>query len=163
MTVKELNAIKHAAYEAWAQGEEAQELIKANSGVGGRSNWEVWKISQSAGTQSELWTISNRMQINSASFAASGFKSTVNLEHLFDVDIHGKHLDFIGTTGTHQIHLTALEIIRKSQNLTQSELAAKIGAYQKDICRWETCERNPDIESLKKLAAALDCKIDDLV
>ena len=58
---------------------------------------------------------------------------------------------------------TKLETLRKSKNITQSDLAAKIGAYQKDICRWETGERNPDIESLKKLSIALDCKIDDLV
>ncbi len=58
---------------------------------------------------------------------------------------------------------TKLETLRKSKDLTQSDLAAKIGVYQKDISRWENGARTPDIESLKKLAAALDCKIDDLV
>ena len=57
----------------------------------------------------------------------------------------------------------ATKFYRELRGLTQSELADKIGAYQKDICRWETGERNPDIESLKKLSIALDCKIDDLV
>jgi len=51
--------------------------------------------------------------------------------------------------------ITAIETIRKSKGLTQSDLAAKIGAYQKDICRWETGERKPEIESLKKLADAV--------
>ena len=58
---------------------------------------------------------------------------------------------------------TKLETLRKSKGITQSDLADKIGAYQKDISRWETGARTPDIESLKKLAVALDCKIDDLV
>ena len=162
MTVKELNAIKHAAYEAWAQGEEAQELIKANSGVGALSNWQVWRVKQSGGTQAELWTIAANTQINSATLTAHGFKGTVNLEHLFDINLYGKHLDFVGTTGTHYIP-SVLESARKNKNLTQSDLAAKIGAYQKDISRWESGTVNPDIESLKKLSIALDCKIDDLV
>lgn len=53
--------------------------------------------------------------------------------------------------------------IRKKKGLTQVELAEKAGVNQKDISRWENFRCKPTIENLKKIADALDCKIDDLV
>ena len=47
--------------------------------------------------------------------------------------------------------------------MTQSELAQKIGVSQKDISRWENGVVNPSVNSLKQLAIALDCKVDDIV
>lgn len=56
-----------------------------------------------------------------------------------------------------------LKSIRKNKGLTQVQLAAKIGCTQKDISRWENGERVPNIQSLKSIAEALGCKLDDLV
>lgn len=53
--------------------------------------------------------------------------------------------------------------IRLSKNLTQQQLAEKIGVNQKDISRWETGERNPKLDKLKLIAEALECKLDDLI
>ena len=53
--------------------------------------------------------------------------------------------------------------IRLSKNLTQQQLAEKIGVMQKDISRWETGERNPKLDKLKLIAEALECKLDDLI
>ena len=51
---------------------------------------------------------------------------------------------------------------RKKLNLSQAELAEKVDCTQKDISRWEKGEFSPSAENLKKLAEALDCRIDDL-
>lgn len=56
-----------------------------------------------------------------------------------------------------------LKEARKAANLSQVELAEKVGCTQKDICRWETCQREPRASTLKKLAQALGCSMDDLV
>ncbi len=56
-----------------------------------------------------------------------------------------------------------LKAARKAAGLSQVELAEKVGCTQKDICRWETEEREPRARTLKKLAQALGCSMDDLV
>lgn len=45
--------------------------------------------------------------------------------------------------------------VRKSQNMTQSELAAKTGINQADISKLENGNRNPTLNMLKKLADGL--------
>lgn len=55
-----------------------------------------------------------------------------------------------------------LRAARKAAGLTQAQLAEKVGCLQKDICRWEE-GREPKALTLKKLAAALGCSMDDLV
>lgn len=56
-----------------------------------------------------------------------------------------------------------LRAARKAAGLSQVELAEKVGCTQKDVCRWETEEREPKASTLKKLADALGCSMDDLV
>lgn len=56
-----------------------------------------------------------------------------------------------------------LRAARKAAGLSQVELAQIVGCTQKDISRWENCEREPMASSLKKLAQALGCSMDDLV
>lgn len=58
---------------------------------------------------------------------------------------------------------TKIATLRKRNNMTQAQLAEIIGVRQKDISRWENEEVTPNTESLKKLAEALQCNIDDLV
>ena len=58
---------------------------------------------------------------------------------------------------------SALAQLRRERGMTQRELAARVGCYQKDISRWETGVRTPGAESLAKLAAALGCSSDDII
>lgn len=53
--------------------------------------------------------------------------------------------------------------LRKSKSLSQEELGKKIGLGSNTISQYELGKRNPNIHILKKLAKALDCKIDDLI
>lgn len=56
-----------------------------------------------------------------------------------------------------------LRAARKAAGLSQVELAQIIGTTQKDISRWENGQREPLASTLKKLAQALGCSMDDLV
>ena len=56
-----------------------------------------------------------------------------------------------------------LKAIRKSKNLTQKELADKLGISDKSICFYEGGKRVPNAVMLKKIAQALDCSVDDLL
>ena len=49
---------------------------------------------------------------------------------------------------------------RTKRGIKQTELAEKIGVKQKDISRWETGERTPNIENLKKICQALEVSAD---
>ncbi len=53
--------------------------------------------------------------------------------------------------------------LRKKNNLTQQDLAEKIGVTRKAISRWETGRGYPDIEILPKLADALSTTINELL
>lgn len=54
--------------------------------------------------------------------------------------------------------------IRKEKNMTQKELGAKIGGIsQQQIGQWETGKANPKIETIEKIAYALDVPITKLV
>lgn len=58
---------------------------------------------------------------------------------------------------------TKIAVMRKSKHMTQAQLAKLVGVTQKDISRWEQGTVKAGAENLKKLANALDCKIDDLI
>lgn len=52
---------------------------------------------------------------------------------------------------------------RKERCMTQAQLAAAVGCWQKDISRWEKDCGTPSVYALKQIAQALGCLIDDLV
>lgn len=56
-----------------------------------------------------------------------------------------------------------LEEVRKKKNMSQVELARAIGISQVSICKFESGEMYPSLETLAKLAVVLDCPLDDLV
>ena len=56
-----------------------------------------------------------------------------------------------------------LKAARQAAGLTQGQLAEKVGCQQRDISRWENGHREPVASTLKKLALALGCSMDDLV
>ena len=56
-----------------------------------------------------------------------------------------------------------LKEARKSAGITQVELSRKTGMSQQDISSIERGDRDPTATTLRKLADALGCKIDDIV
>lgn len=52
--------------------------------------------------------------------------------------------------------------MRRKLGLTQQQLADRAGCYAKDISRWELGICAPSAKSLKKLAAAMNCSMDDI-
>lgn len=53
-----------------------------------------------------------------------------------------------------------IKAARKNANMTQRELAQKMGLSFQSIAQWENGLRNPKIETLKKIADALECPVD---
>lgn len=53
--------------------------------------------------------------------------------------------------------------MRKEKQLSQSELGEMVGVSNKAVSKWETCESNPDLSLIKKLAAALGVTVDELM
>lgn len=52
---------------------------------------------------------------------------------------------------------------RELAGLSRAELAEKIGVSQKELFEWENVEKQPDKHTLGKIAAALNCKMSDLI
>lgn len=53
--------------------------------------------------------------------------------------------------------------LRKKQNLSQEELAEKIGVSRQTLSKWETGESLPDIQKCSALAEFFGITLDDLV
>ena len=58
---------------------------------------------------------------------------------------------------------TTIRQLRESRNLTQAELAEKIGVSSKTISKWETAKGLPDISLLQPLAQALGISVIELM
>lgn len=56
-----------------------------------------------------------------------------------------------------------LEHVRIDAGLSRSELAKKVGVSRITIWQYEKNKRKPNPKMLRKLATALNCKIDDIV
>lgn len=56
-----------------------------------------------------------------------------------------------------------LEELRKQHNLSQEELAEKIGVSRQTLSKYETGESVPDLEKSRALAEVLEVSLDDLV
>lgn len=56
-----------------------------------------------------------------------------------------------------------MKAARIAKGLSQAQLAEKVGCTQKDVSRWESGAHEPSIANLKKLAAALACKVDEII
>ncbi len=64
---------------------------------------------------------------------------------------------------TEVTRLLRLKEARERKNVKQSELARLIGVSQAAICKFETGEINPSLETLVKISLALECPLDELV
>ncbi len=58
---------------------------------------------------------------------------------------------------------TTIRQLRESRNLTQAELAEKIGVSSKTVSKWETAKGLPDITLLQPLAAVLGISVIELM
>ncbi len=58
---------------------------------------------------------------------------------------------------------TRIRQLRKRANLTQPELAEKIGVHEMTVRRWESGQRSPRIEEIQKLAAVLGVPVTELL
>lgn len=56
-----------------------------------------------------------------------------------------------------------IKTARRKANMSQQELALASGVSRISIARYESGERIPDIVTAAKIAAALGCKVDDLI
>ena len=52
---------------------------------------------------------------------------------------------------------------RKAAGLTQQELADRLGVIQQQVAKWEAAGANPQTKTLKRIAEALECSIDELI
>ena len=52
--------------------------------------------------------------------------------------------------------------LRLHAQLSQNELATRMGVTQGAVSQWETGESNPQVSALPELARALGCSIDEL-
>ena len=59
--------------------------------------------------------------------------------------------------------LVNLRRIRRAADMTQKELAEKVGIAQKAVCGYETGQNSPSLPMLERLAAALGCEPRDLI
>lgn len=56
-----------------------------------------------------------------------------------------------------------LKELRKSANLTQKELAKKLGYEQTIVSMWEKGTREPNIETLIDLSKIFNCSVDEML
>lgn len=59
--------------------------------------------------------------------------------------------------------MIAIKEIRKRLNMSQAELAEKLGTSIPTVNRYENGKRSPNLETAEKIAKTLGCKVDDLI
>lgn len=59
--------------------------------------------------------------------------------------------------------MNRIRTIRKSKGLTMKQLGSALGAAESTVSHWETNQREPDIETLNRLAEYLNVSIDFLI
>jgi len=52
---------------------------------------------------------------------------------------------------------------RQERGITQNDLAVRVGVKRNTVCQWETGSRQPRVELLPKIAAILECSVDELL
>ena len=60
-------------------------------------------------------------------------------------------------------NISRLAEVRKDKGLSQEQLSEKSGVHRVTIARFETGESSPTLQTLEKLAAALDVQIGEIV
>ena len=63
----------------------------------------------------------------------------------------------------HYITSSVIKSLRERQNITQSQLAAKLCVSDKTVSKWETGRGLPDISLIEPLASALRVSVPELL
>ena len=58
---------------------------------------------------------------------------------------------------------TTIKKIRKDNNLTQAELADKLGVTYQAVSKWETGKNIPDIAILQEISKIFDVNVDEII
>ncbi len=66
-------------------------------------------------------------------------------------------------SATKELIRNRISAIRASKGVTQRALAARLGVRPSTLSRWEKANSNLTLETLRKVAAALECDIHDLI
>lgn len=94
---------------------------------------------------------------DSADAAEAYIKSCANADAICEMaTISGRQLP-------RQTNDSPIARMRIARGMTQQQLADAIGVKQKDVTRWERGVYSPRVEKLQQIAAALQCKLEDLV
>lgn len=56
-----------------------------------------------------------------------------------------------------------LRVIRESRNMTQEELARKLGVSRTTVTMWETEKNTPPTRMLPAIAEIMGCSVDELL
>lgn len=56
-----------------------------------------------------------------------------------------------------------LRKIRRARDMTQQDLARKLGVTQATVALWESGKTNPTVPMLPRIAKELNCTIDELI
>jgi DNA-binding XRE family transcriptional regulator len=127
----------------------------------------VWhnthQIDASANTQKEMEEILDNIieqnTINEESVQESQNKNNEEMTKIEkEIDNQIKSDEEIEKNSTNKI-----VVMRRKAGMPQWLLAELIDCDQKDISRWENGHHKPTIDNYKKLANALNCKIEDLI
>ena len=74
-----------------------------------------------------------------------------------------KRLTEFSEESINSIFAMNLMIYRKKRNMTQVELAKKVGVSRVTLAVWESGTRHPDIVMFIRLSNALDIRVEDLI
>lgn len=61
-----------------------------------------------------------------------------------------------------QIIPLRIKAMREARNMTQSELAKRMGVTPASVSLWEANKKNPALSNLFRLVCVLECSISDL-
>lgn len=59
--------------------------------------------------------------------------------------------------------LLQLRKFRNEKNMTQKELASRLGVRCNTVCQYEIGTREPNLKILKQMSIVLQCSLDELV
>ena len=56
-----------------------------------------------------------------------------------------------------------IKAFREQKNLTQEQLAEQLNVTRQAVSGWENEKTQPDVETLHKIACALECSVEELI